>query len=61
MLKILLERIECELHMLDDDDGRETGVSSRTIVSLGLRHGMHVYIMAHGHTILQRGHDRWDK
>ena len=46
ILKLPLDRIECELDNLADDDWRETGVSSRTIVSLGIRHSMNIYIMA---------------
>ena len=38
VLKLPFGRIECELDILTDDDGRETSVSSRTIVSLGLNH-----------------------
>ena len=57
ILKIPLECIECELDTLADDDWRETGVSSRTIVSLGLKHGMNVYIMAHGRKLSQHKHE----
>ena len=53
ILKTPLERIERELDTLADDDWRETGVSARTIVSIVIKHGMHVYIMAHGRKISQ--------
>ena len=56
-LEDTLERIECELDTLADDDWRETGVSARTIVSIGIKHGMNVYIMAHGRNISQHKHE----
>ena len=58
ILKLPLDRIECELDHLADDDWRETSVSSRTIVNLGTRHGMNVYIMASGRKISQHKHDK---
>ena len=57
-MKIPLERIECELDTLANDDWRETGVSARTIVSIGIKHGMSVYIMAHWRKISQRKHEK---
>ena len=57
-LKIPLERIECELDTLADDDWRDTGVNAHTIVSIGIKHGMNVYIMAHGRNINQHKHEK---
>ena len=57
-LKLPLDRIECGLDLLADDDWMVTGVSSRTIVNLGHRHGMNVYIMAGGRTISQHKHEK---
>ena len=58
ILKLPLDRIERELDLLADDDWRETGVSSRTVVALGIRHGMNVYIMAGGRKISQHRHEK---
>ena len=50
-----LERIACELDTLADDDWRETGVSARTIVSIGITDGMNVYIHDSQHKHENRG------
>ena len=61
ILKLPLDRIELELDHLADDDWRVTGVSLRTIVNLGIRHGMNVYIMAGGRKISQHKHEKMAK
>ena len=54
-VKLPFGRIECQFEV--NDYWRDTGVSSRTIVSLGPNHGMNVYIMACGRNISQRKHE----
>ena len=37
---------------------RETGVTSRIVIELGLNHGMNVYVLQNGRKISAHKHDR---